>query len=441
MSQNKFQFPEDFLWGSATSSHQVEGGNTNNNWWAWENEPGRIKFGHKSGLACDWWGGRWQEDFDRAKEGGQNAHRFSLEWSRIQPKPDQWDAAALDVYVQMLRGLRQRGMTPLVTLHHFSDPLWLAEMGGWENPAVCDLFRKYTEKVVPVLKEHVNLWCTINEPNVDAISAYVFGDFPPGKKGIASAYRAMVNMVRAHAYAYKAIHALQPEAQVGFALHWRDFYPANPASALDRWAARMQSQTFNESFACALRDGVFRFIVFQSSIPEAAGTQDYIGLNYYTRDLVSFDLSKAGELFARRYYAPGVELSGTDYIASQPEGFYNAMQWCAGFGLPIYITENGVEDAEDKMRPRYLVRHIQQVGRALNAGLPIKGYFHWSLVDNFEWERGWTQRFGLWELDVETQARRKRRSVNFFAALCQANALTPEIVAEYTPEIQDEVFA
>ena len=140
MAQATFHFPVGFLWGTATAAYQVEGNNTNSNWWAWEKEPGRIVQGHKSGLACDWWGGRWREDFDRAAEGGQNAHRLSIEWSRIQPTPDHWDENALDRYRDMVRGLAERGMTPVVTLHHFSDPLWLAEKGGWERGAVAEHF-------------------------------------------------------------------------------------------------------------------------------------------------------------------------------------------------------------------------------------------------------------------------------------------------------------
>ncbi len=144
MPQAVYHFPNGFLWGTATSSHQVEGNNTNNNWSAWEAEEGRIKFGHKAGLACDWWGGRWKEDFDRAADTAQNAHRLSIEWSRIQPKPDMWNEEALNYYREIIRGLEQRNMTPLVTLHHFSDPLWLVEIGGWENPDVPALFEKYT---------------------------------------------------------------------------------------------------------------------------------------------------------------------------------------------------------------------------------------------------------------------------------------------------------
>src|SRR3989337_4166355 len=166
MVQATYYFPPRFLWGTATSSHQVEGNNTNNNWWAWEQQPGRILNGHKSGLACDWWNGRWREDFDRAAESGQNAHRLSVEWSRVQPAPDRWDEDSLDRYREMVRGLQERGIIPMVTLHHFTEPMWVTEMGGWENEAITALFEAYVNKVVEALREYVTMWITINEPNV-----------------------------------------------------------------------------------------------------------------------------------------------------------------------------------------------------------------------------------------------------------------------------------
>ena len=199
MAHASFLFPQGFLWGTATAAHQVEGNNTNNNWWAWEQHPGRILNGHKSGLACDWWGGRWREDFDRAAETAQNAHRFSVEWSRIQPTPDQWDEEALERYRDMLRGLLERKMTPMVTLHHFTDPIWLEEKGGWESREVVGYFEKFVRKTVEALKPYVTWWCTINEPNVLAASAYASNLFPPGRHNLNAAFRVMANQTRAHA--------------------------------------------------------------------------------------------------------------------------------------------------------------------------------------------------------------------------------------------------
>src|SRR5512140_3650421 len=213
-----FHFPRGFLWGCGTAAHQVEGNNTNNQWWQWEQQ------GHtngKSGLACDWWGGRWREDFDRAAEGHENAQRISVEWSRIEPEPGTWDEEALEKYRNMLRGLHQRGMTAFVTLHHFTDPLWLAERGGWQSEDVIPLFERFVRKTVEALKEYCTLWCTINEPNSAALLGYAEGAFPPGKHDLRLAIRVEANLARAHAAAYRAIHQVQREARVGYALHYR----------------------------------------------------------------------------------------------------------------------------------------------------------------------------------------------------------------------------
>ena len=342
MAEATFHFPRGFLWGTATSSHQVEGNNTNNNWWAWEAQSSRILDGQKSGAACDWWGGRWREDFDRAAKGGQNAHRLSIEWSRVQPTPDLWDESALDRYREIVRGLSERGMTPLVTLHHFSDPAWLAESGGWENENIAEIFVPYVRKVIEALNEYVTTWVTINEPNVLAVSAYLLGDFPPGKRDKNIAMRVMGNLVRAHAAAYHAIHELQPHSRVGIALNYQGFMPAKSWSPLDRWSAGMLSSLFNDFFPVALQSGVLRYPLRRVKIQEAKGTQDFLGINYYTHENVAFQPFNPGEFFSRRFFLPNAELSETGSIANAPAGFFQALKWGRQFEVPMLVTENGM---------------------------------------------------------------------------------------------------
>jgi beta-glucosidase len=440
MPQGTYQFPTGFLWGTATSSYQVEGGNTNSNWSAWEETPGRIVDNQRSGKACDWWGGRWKEDFDRAVETGQNAHRLSIEWSRIQPTPDRWDEDALDHYRQIVRGLVERKMTPLVTLHHFTEPLWITEMGGWENEETPRRFVDYVSRVVEALKEYVSLWITINEPNTYITCGYFECKFPPCKKDLHLAGRVMANMVRGHAGAYRAIHRIQPQAQVGVAQYYRNFVPEKPNFPPDRWAAAALNSMFNNSFLSALVDGRFRFPTASARIPEAAHTQDFFGLNYYTTDIVSFAPFSPGSLFSHRYYPSEAELSTNGFLANIPEGIYDGLNWARRFGLPVFVTENGVEDSADCLRPRYLVEHLHQIWRGINFNWPVKGYFHWTLVDNFEWERGWTQRFGLWGLDVETQARIRRPSVDLYSAICNENAISSDTVMKYAPQSMEKLF-
>ncbi len=434
-----YHFPKGFLWGTATSSHQVEGNNNNNNWSAWEKIPGKIVEDQKAGLACDWWGGRWKEDFDRAVETGQNAHRLSIEWSRIQPAADRWDEDALDYYRQMIRGLVDRNMTPFVTLHHFTNPIWIEEDGGWLNPQTVVHFEKYVRKVVEALKEYVNLWVTINEPNVYTYFAYLYGDFPPGKSSIPDAWKVAVNIMEGHAAAYHAIHEIQKEARVGMAINYRQFIPAHSWNPLDRLMTSIQHNGFNNCFAVGAQTGDLRMLTYHKKISMAKNTQDYIGINYYCRDYVAFAMDPS-RTFSRNFFSPQDELSGTGFIANTPEGLYEGLKWSLQFKVPIIVSENGVEDAADKMRPRYTIQHIHQVWRAVNFNWPVKGYFHWSLVDNFEWERGWTQRFGLWGLDVKTQRRIRNKSVDVYEGICKENGITSELVEKYTPEIFEKIF-
>jgi len=444
MPQATIHFPRGFLWGTASSSHQVEGGNTNNQWHAWEQD-GRTE--GRSGLACDWWGGRWKEDFDRAAEAGQNAHRLSIEWSRIQPGPDRWDEDALDHYRQILRGLRERGMTAMVTLHHFTDPIWLAGFpvglgAGWETQEVVPLFAEYVRRVVEALREYCNLWITINEPNLYAMFGYILGTFPPGKTDPRLVVQVQANMARAHAAAYQVIHELQPEAKVGYALHYRPMVAARPWSPFDRIMRNIAYAGANLAFPSALTTGVLRTPLGSVRIPEARGTQDFFGLNYYSVDTARFDPQARDSLFLRRYYPEGTDLSESGFTANQPHGLFDALKWAVRSfpGLPVIVTENGMDDAQDRVRPRYLAGHVRHLWRAVNFVWPVKGYFHWTLVDNFEWERGWSQRFGLWELDLKTQVRRKRPSADLYAAICRENGLSTAMVEQYCPEAMPDLF-
>ncbi len=439
MPKGIYNFPEGFLWGTATSAAQVEGRNQNNTWHAWEQESGRILKSHKAGLACDWWGGRWREDFDRAKGAHQNAHRLSIAWSRIQPMPDQWDEDALDRYREMLIGLQSRKMTPMVALHHFSEPLWVAEQGGWENEAVIRWFTTFVRKSVEVLSPYCDLWVTINEPNVFIYEAFVDGVFPPGKKDLKAALKVMDYMIRAHASAYKVIHDLQPEAQVGIALQYRGLKPATWIPA-DHWVTKVFHNVFNNAFPQALKDGVLKGIFKRVRIPEAVGTQDFLGLNYFTTERLRFDLFAPGKMFAHRSFPKDAPLSESGDIANQPNGIAESVAWGNQFGLPMIITENGVDDSQDTLRPRYILEHLHLLWKVVNNNYPVKGYFHWTLVDNFEWERGWTQRFGLWGLDLETQSRIRRPSADMYAEICKMNGLSSETVQKFAPEIMDRLF-
>lgn len=440
MAEATLHFPRDFRWGTAVSSYQVEGHNTNNDWWAWEQTPGRVRDGSTAGLACNWWA-QAEADFDRAAAMGQNALRLSIEWSRVEPEPDQWDEAALDRYRQMLRELRRRNIEPMVTLHHFTNPLWLLMEGGWTSTETVRRFERYVRKVVQALGDYTDCWCTLNEPVIYALLGYMEGRWPPGKRSMGLAFEVLTNMVRAHALAYETIHELQPGARVGVAHNMRVFDPARPGSPLDRAAARFQDRFFNLAFLEALLNGRLAFPFRRSRfIPKAAGTLDFIGLNYYVRDRVAFDLRQARHAFGRNFPTPGAEVGDGDYGEIYPQGLFRCLQRLAPTRLPIYITENGVPDADDSRRPRFLLTHLLQVWHALNLNWPIMGYYHWTLVDNFEWADGWSLRFGLFALDPQTQVRILRRSGQLYAEICRTNTLTSDMAARYAPEIKEALF-
>lgn len=430
-------FPAGFRWGAAVAAHQVEGDNTNNDWWAWEQQAGRIKQGHKSGLACDWWA-HAEADFDRTAQMGLNALRLSVEWSRIEPRPGEFDAAALERYAEMLRGLRERGVEPMVTLHHFSNPLWLAERGGWENAETVPLFARFARRVVESLGNLCDLWCTINEANVYGYAGYSDGLFPPGRKSVLLAMQVIRNMLLGHAAAYREIHSAQPAARVGLAHNMRALDPANPRSLLDRFATWLPYRTFNELLLIALVEGRWALPLGLGPARELRGTLDWFGLNYYCRSHVAFDLREGKTLFARQFCAAGCELLDGDYGEYYPEGMYRFLVRLGDLGVPLYVTENGCPDSDDDLRPRYLAEHLYQVWRAIQSGCPVQGYYHWTLVDNFEWAQGWTLPFGLIALDPETQVRTVRRSGELYGEIVRAGGISRENVERYVPELQME---
>lgn len=421
------RFPPGFLWGTATAAHQVEGQNTNNQWWDWEQQPGRIWHGDKSGDACDWWRNA-EADFDRMAALGQNAHRLSVEWSRIEPREGTFDPAALARYRAMLQGLHDRGITPMVTLHHFTNPRWLEAQGGWLHPETPARFARFVERMIDALGDLCQLWCTINEPLMYAAQSYLLGNFPPGKADIASTFRVAAAMLRGHTMAASVIHRADPALRVGLTHYLRIFDPATPAPQ-DIAVAAAQDTLFNGLLLHALRTGRALPPLGRGTVSdELRASCDFFGLNYYSRDRVAFDWRYPRELFGRRFTPPGVPQSditreGTPYGEIYPEGMERALRRVARLGLPIYITETGLPDADDDQRPGFLLSHLAAIHRAITAGVDVRGIFLWTLVDNFEWADGWGLRFGLYALDERTQQRTLRRSGALYAALARASAI------------------
>jgi len=437
-----YRFPDSFLWGTATAAHHVEG-ELNNSWSQWEDAGGHTYQNQRHGRACEWRFGRWREDFDRMQEINTNTHRLSVEWSRIQPAKDVWDDEALAQYSEMIDGLLQRGMVPMVTLHHFTNPLWIEQSGGWLNPKTVDHFTKFSEVVLAALGDRVNLWCTFNEPMVYAAQAYLVAFFSPGVRNPWRMYDCAEMMLRAHADAYRVIKQKNPSAQVGIAKHIIKFEAA-PPRPLHAPLTYLPERIFNLAFLEAMVSGEVEFPLRRKVvIPDLIGTADYLGLNFYQRYRVAFAPLSPQTYFLKqvpdRHSPEPPPLWGEIY----PQGIFSVIKSMYRLlHLPIYITETGTPDMGDTVRRWYMARVVHEVWRAINFNFPVLGLYYWSLVDSFEWTAAYNPqfRFGLYEMDFATQERTKRPSANFYGEIAAARGLSTEMVRRYTPELEGRLF-
>ncbi len=430
-------FPDDFLWGVSTAAHQVEGNNCNNQWSAWE-AAGKIKSGDRCGRACDWWTNA-ERDFDLARQMGVKALRLSVEWSRIEPHPGVWNQQALQRYREMLSGLHERGIRPFVCMHHFTHPLWFEGMRGFLAVNAPMLFERFTRKVVSSLGDLCQDWVTFNEPNVYCAMGYAVGIFPPGRSGeLFTSMKALAGILRAHARAYRAIHELQSQARVGWAHNYVAFQPFRSRSPLDRWITQLHHSLFNDSFVRAIGEGglPLGFNAVSGDVTESRETCDFVGLNVYGRLYVCFDPRKPSQLFGNIFVPEDVPQGDPGMEGPLAEAYPGALRVAAEYATrlrkPIYILENGVPDAQDRIRPWLLVNALRELHAVLKDGLDIRGYFHWSLTDNFEWNDGWKLRFGLVELDPATQQRTVRESGRLFATIAKQNRIPAELLQRYS---------
>ncbi len=436
MAKATMTFPPDFRWGTATAAYQVEGNNTNSDWYLWEQEEGRILEGDKSGLASDWWQNA-EADLDAAAAMGNNAHRLSLEWSRIEPEPSVFDNDALARYRRILQAMHDRGIEPMVTLHHFSNPIWLTEKGDFNSRLVVDYFQRFTAKVVETLGDLIPKWVTINEPMVYVVIRYLVGSFPaPQQMGLAAAVQATRNLLRCHAAAYQTIKARYPQAEVGVAKNTPILLPKSN-NFLGRWWVKRANWVYNEVWWEMLVDGRFRWPFGRGQVEGLAGSFDFIGVNYYTRLYLKFP--PRGKLWEDDW-GPDAVVSDGNYGEVYPQGLFQAIKAVLKYDKPIYITENGLPDKDDRLRPSFLITHLREIWRAISFCYPVMGYYHWSLVDNFEWDRGWTQRFGLIELNTETQERKLRQSGQLYGEICRSGSISSDMAQRYAPELIKTLF-
>ncbi|OGN05769.1 MAG: hypothetical protein A2750_04265 [Candidatus Yanofskybacteria bacterium RIFCSPHIGHO2_01_FULL_45_42] len=432
------KFPDGFKWGSATSAYQVEG-NNRNDWSEWESLSERIAQLKKegkdpsdfiSGRACDSYN-RYEEDFDIAKKLNQNIHRFSVEWSRIEPEEGRFNFEAIKHYQRLVNALRDRGIEPMVTLWHFTNPIWFAENGGWLNKKSPEYFTRYAKYVVDNLKDRVGLWITFNEATtVYANQAYLKGEWPPQHKNIFKFFRVRKNFIKAHSLAYREIKQIYNVSQatqnstLGMShnpILQRTSTSQNAATLCDislmshNVAVGLVENNVYFSGGKLLKGlGVVKMLnwlqlhAWSKTLPY----QDFLGLNYY-----------------RDYKLPGSKESDNGLIPEMPlwriypKGIYHCLTELKKFKKPIFITENGIADGTDKLKGKFIKDHLCWIWRAIQDGVDVRGYLYWSLLDNFEWAHGFAPRFGLVGIDYATLERKIRPSAHEYAKICLTNQL------------------
>ena len=403
-------FPDGFLWGTASAAHQVEGDNRNSDWWEFEQQSGKIANGDTSAIACDHYH-RYREDFALLRELQQNAHRLSIEWSRIEPSQGEFDGRQIRHYRDVLGELREQGIQPMVTLHHFSSPIWFARKGGWAADGAPQAFMPFVHRVIDELGDLIGLWCTINEPNLYGANGWVVGAFPPGRHGdIAGLYRVTSNLRRAHELAYGAIKRRWPDAQVGLSHHKLLMIPASDKRR-DRLAAQTSQLVLD------------RWPVAPGRLSRVVETtSDFVGVAHYWGQLCAFDISLPKEQFIRRFNVPGLRVTDMG-MCSDPNWMRTVLNELRALNKPVYITENGLATTDDEWRQRYLKEILSNVQLAIEDGVDVRGYFHWTNMDNFEWALGYSARFGLIDVDRKTLDRTIKPSGRLYARIAQANAV------------------
>jgi beta-glucosidase len=403
------QFPHNFLWGAATSSHQVEGNNVNSDWWEWEKRSGLKE---TSGLACRSYE-LYREDFDLARQLNHNALRLSIEWSRIEPKPSEFSSQELEHYRDVILALKERHIEPIVTLHHFTNPVWFTHLGGWLNKKSSVYFLRYVERIVETLCGHVRYWVTINEPMVYVYHAYILGIWPPQEKSFFKAKSVTDNLTHAHIQAYRAIHNIYRRNNLSTPL---------VSIAQNVQAFQTCTETLKNRFATYLRDKFYNLEFVRRLI--AHKSLDFLGINYYSRNLVDTKSWLPAHLFIDVCNDGCSNLKknslGWDVY---PQGLYQLLLKFNRFGLPLFILENGMCTQDDVLRWEFIYEHLRYLSLALEKGVKCLGYLYWSLIDNYEWDKGFSHRFGLIEIDYNNYKRTIRESARKFSEVCKTGVL------------------
>ena len=451
MSPEPLLFPDHFIWGVATAGHQIEGNNRYSNWWAWEQQ-GLVRDGTTSGRSMDYWN-RYEEDHVLMKQLGIKAFRLGIEWARVEPQPGCYDAEVIAHYKRILDSLHRHGIRICLTLNHWVLPQWVAEQHDWLNPKTTKVFLQFCNRVIDEMGSYPDWWVTLNEPMMPAIAGNLLEEHPPQRHSW-RAYRAVSRaLLNAHAQLYTLIHRKIPAApdgtptKVGIAQAYPLFEPWHSGGLRGLYEqfctvmARCCAYDAWDSAICTgrhhLLHGLFK------SIPLLKNSYDYCGINYYFRMSLQFDRSRKELWHINENGIPEHTEHSQMGWQIYPAGLHTIIQrvW-KRFHKPILITENGIADSSDQQRPAYILAHLYWLHRAIQAGIPVEGYFYWSFIDNFEWREGYAKKFGLVHADPSDEylTRTPRKSALLYAAIIRNHGITPDIVQQYAPELHPFIF-
>ena len=445
MNQNKYHFPSEFVWGAATSAYQIEGawdqdGKGESIWDRFSHTPGNIANGDTGDVACDHYH-RWQDDIQLMKAIGLKAYRFSISWPRLLPEGDgHINSPGIDFYSRLVDELLEAGIEPFVTLYHWDLPQALQDAGGWPERCTAEAFVEYAGLISRELGDRVKHWVTFNEPFVTANQGYLEGNHAPGHSNLDEALATAHHQLLAHGWALPVIRSNTPGGQIGLVLDLNRKVPASPSYA-DRAAAWIADGMFNRWFLDPItgRDypqDIVRYygrpmdFIQPGDMPTIAAPLDFLGVNYYSRNIVrSEDVPESENQTPTVFKNPDTTAMGWEVY---PQGLYELLgRLHFSYDFPaLYVTENGAAfpdkvnaqgQVDDRLRIAYLREHLKSVSRAIATGVPVRGYFAWSLMDNFEWSHGYAKRFGLVYVDFKNQQRIPKASAHWYRDVIQSN--------------------
>lgn len=438
----EIKFPKNFLWGTAMSAHQVEGGNINNDWWAWEQE-GHVLNKQISNDACNHYE-LYKKDFAMMKHMHHNTHRLSIEWSRIEPKEGTFNKWEIKHYRKVLEELCKDGIKPVVTLWHFTLPYWFAQEGGFLNPEGRHKFNRYVKRVVEELGDLVDTWITINEPFVYANYGYHEGQWPPGEKSFFKSMKVLKNLLHVHIDAYQMIKEVYrnkgwKKPMIGFAKSFIWFDPYKKNSIISKIMSETYRYFYNKLYFRPFYSGRYPLIMGYKKLHNAKESLDFIGINYYFRCECRFSVLRSPMHF-RMHISPNIERTLFNWEVF-PDGLYYLTKLVhRKLKKPILITENGISTLDDTQRISYIIRHLDAINRAMSEGADVMGYLYWSFLDNFEWAEGFTQPFGLVAINHRTFERIPKSSAQVYSEICKTGCITDAMVKKYAKNIKDRIL-